>query len=275
MSSGPQTNRAARADRADHSAMARCGRESIGVVWDGLALAVVVVIACAASSAFAGDANAPTGNVGRADIVTAQVADDDDDRERHEGAEAGGDTDEDDGGDDDEGADDSGGADDEIDRELTDSERAARLIRRKKLAAKRKKRRAKARKAIEARLREHVEHANAGDIDAYMKDFIPEHPDRKAIRAYAERVSETLRPTIEITSIEIKRLRRRAAKVHVSQTSSYVGAGGIEHVDKTLITYHLKRVGDDWRIAGTNRQRRNDDDSARTEKIDPTDEISQ
>ena len=33
--------------------------------------------------------------------------------------------------------------------------------------------------------------------------------------------------------------------------------------------------GDDWRIAGTNRQRRTDDDSARTEKIEPTDEISQ
>lgn len=110
------------------------------------------------------------------------------------------------------------------------------------------------RAGIEAFVNAHIAHANEGDIEAYMADFIPEHAEAGLIRAHAERVSAQHEPVIEVLEIEVMTYRRDSAKVRVAQRTRWSDEGQ-ERLDLAELRYSLRKVDGAWRIVGTTRER--------------------
>lgn len=111
------------------------------------------------------------------------------------------------------------------------------------------------RAALEAFVTAHIEHANSGDLEAYLADFISDHNDAARIRAYSERLLLDSAVQIELVELEVMVVRRDTAKVRAVQRTRWTDEQGRARLDQAQLNYSLRRVGDAWRIVGTTRER--------------------
>src|SRR5690606_35281000 len=118
--------------------------------------------------------------------------------------------------------------------------------------------------AVEKLVREHIAHANDGNVDAYIADFIPEHPQADVIRAFAERVLEQHTPDIEPMALRIEIAATRRGRVVVVQRTSYT-LKDKKVVDYAKVTYHCRSTNAGWKLESTSRERLEDEAAALAE----------
>ena len=100
----------------------------------------------------------------------------------------------------------------------------------------------------------HLSHANGHDLAAYVDDFLPEHPSRDEIEAYAQRAIE-LEPKIELLEFEVQAGDRKSARVMTIQRARYRSTMGEEVDALSEVIYRIRSIDERWRIDSTARQR--------------------
>ena len=106
-------------------------------------------------------------------------------------------------------------------------------------------------------LRQHIEHANSGDVEIYMGDFlIARIKQVEELREYTKRAMQLKNLKIEQLAVEFAQIQPKAATVHTRQRSSYINEHGDVIVDDVILSYRLQKNDDDqWKILMTERQR--------------------
>lgn len=109
-------------------------------------------------------------------------------------------------------------------------------------------------KSVETFIRNHYQHANEKQFEAYMNDFSSNIAEKPAHQNYARKVMDLPGLKIDLRAIEYQELLPKSAIVHAHQRTQYYVGEYFEDVD-SIISFRLRWVENEWKIIYSERKR--------------------